>query len=123
MIFNDDGTGFILKGYTMRKHLLPFRYASATQRFAGTLDRETGLFTILSETENGHVNTYRWYVIEVISENVIDDPALWIPRNHEIQENDVANRLSRRLGASSMAYAAWRETRARDLTQLTVRTP
>ena len=95
-VFNEDGTGFILEGYTMRQHRIPFNRPRDTEiRWA--LNRETGLFAILSETEDGHVNTYRWYIIEMVR---MDDPALWILRNLEIQENDVANRLSRKLGAS-----------------------
>ena len=39
VIFNDDGTGFILKGYTMRKHLLPFSRVRDTE-IRWTLDRE-----------------------------------------------------------------------------------
>ena len=68
-IFNADGTGFILKGYRMRQHQIPFRYSRDTE-IRWTLNRGTSLFTILSETENGNVNTYRWYIIEMISENV-----------------------------------------------------
>ena len=69
VVFNADGTGFILKGYRMLQHRIPFNRARDTE-IRWTLNKETGLLTILSETENGNVNTYRWYIIEIISENV-----------------------------------------------------
>ena len=53
----------------MSQPQMPFRYARDTE-IRWDLNRGNGLFTILSETENGHVNTYRWYIIEIISENV-----------------------------------------------------
>ena len=102
----------------MRQHRIPFNRTRDTE-IRWTLNRETGLFTILSDTENGHVNTYRWYIIEMISENV------WVIQPSKYHGT---SQYKKRCGESTLqktwrfvnGATAWRETRARALIQLTV---
>ena len=85
--FNEDGTGHVLLGYTMEDRR-PFSYERQT-RLRWTYNPENSLFTIRSETENGHISIDRWYVVEALSKDD-DNVNVWLLQHYEYPKHKVS---------------------------------
>jgi len=67
--FNDDGTGYITKGYTMKRHELPFSHERLAE-IRWDLDRENALLVVHTELDSGNVNTATFVLVKMLTENV-----------------------------------------------------
>ena len=102
--FNKDGTGFVLLGYTTGNRR-PFSYERQT-RLRWTLNPENNLFTIRSETENGHISIDRWYVVEMLSKDE-DNVNVWLLQHYVYPKHRVS---MWRIGSpEDIALREWRD--------------